>query len=709
MDADDISTISTGSSGESATSSETPPVDTFQLPEDWRADGGHSCSVCKWNGYWEHMFGWTRGVVGEFPERQFERSASAGNLCCAAILALRQRLGTPFDPRSVGEYSSNPSHYVRLYFSCHGPSNLAPPGVTAYPDGGHPAIPEPRSEASLAWAKSRIQDCVDNHNCHAFRSEESSLPKRLVYIPNDVQIKGVQLIIDTSALRVPSPPRYAALSHCWGTVDPPCLTTHKEIDSYATNGIPWDKIPLTYRDAILYTKSLGLEYIWIDSVCIIQRDVMDWEQESTRMFHYYSNAYITLGSTFATNCNEGFFSQKLYVPRRLHLLDVSFRGEIFPLYICRDDAQAYDLEFHEGVTNQPLGREFQLFQRAWVFQERLVSPRLLFFTDKQLMFECYEGRWLQETPMPTERTCKSTYRDLLSTTSSRTDGTLWTDILGAFGRLKITHPKDKLPAMAAVAKQFLSHQSLPHTPEHDYLCGLRKSQLHVDLSWRVAGEFRDIDGFDCNVKEETEPYLAPSWSWASVPQETIYRSHAITYQIQRWNSSSSMSLVTLMEDNVEFAGGDRFGKVLPGSHIVVKGTILDCSWVFSLAEFRSDLRLGRGKLLLPRIKNEQYPGSKRHQFSTYFSLDSPTSHHSAKGYLVKDKKTLKLVTLLCIRTELMRDGRIPYIRFLVLHRNSKNGRYRRLGLGIETGSPWILQQLKTLFEDLGHEETLILE
>lgn len=700
MEADNISTVSTDNPGQVATSPKTSPLDNFQLPDDWRADSKLHCRTCHWNGRWDDIFTINRehekerGRSPSFQESQFEESALAGNLCCGAILAVRRKLNTYLDPRRFGYYGANFSVYVRLYFSCHGPSDLSPPGTVAYPNGGHPNI-EPKSEKSLAWAKGRIEQCVTNHNCHVFRSKETDLPTRLVYIPNDAEKSGVQLVRDT--LKLPSNTRYTALSHCWGTEKPPCLMTRENIDTYATKGIPWDEIPLTFRDAILYTKRLEIDYIWIDTMCIIQQDGEDWGQESTRMFQYYSNAYITLGSTFATNCNEGFFSQKPNISSRLHLLDVKFRGAILPLYISRDDAQAYDLAHHEGSWNivQRLGKAFQLFQRSWVFQERLVSPRLLFFTEKQLVFECYEGRWFQETPAPTKISRKMTYKNLLNNMSSEEAEGLWTDILGAYGTLKITHATDKLPAIAAVAKQFLSYQSLQHTPEHEYLCGLRKSHLHMDLSWHA--EFRNAIDFD--TKGEPEPYLAPSWSWASVPQETTYGAHAL-------KNVRKTSAITLMEEHVEFAAGDRFGQVLPGGYITVKGSILDCLWVFSLSDFPDDLKNGSNKLLLPGSKKIQYPGSNG-EFDAYFMLDCPTSHHFVKGHM-KDGRTFKKVTLLHIWTTV--DGnpsKVMAIGFLVLHRNSTNGRYRRLGLG-QGLSPMNVRQLRKLFEE-AECETLILE
>lgn len=170
------------------------------------------------------------------------------------------------------------------------------------------------------------------------------------------------------------------------------------VDKYATEGIPWTRIPRAFRDAMLYTQRLGLEHIWIDFMCIIQNNYTNWKEESTCMFQYYSNAYITLASTFAADCNGGFSSEMQVKASRLYLLTVKFRGEIYPVYAHREYSVSpffHKSDWEEEDTVHEPGNNLQLFQWAWVFQERLVSPRLSYFTNRQLLFECYDGGWEQ--------------------------------------------------------------------------------------------------------------------------------------------------------------------------------------------------------------------------------------------------------------------------------------------------------------------------
>ncbi len=61
-------------------------------------------------------------------------------------------------------------------------------------------------------------------------------------------------------------------------------------------GIDIDDLPPTFRDAVTVVRKLGLRYLWIDSLCIIQKDLEDWQIESARMSSIFRNAYLVLGA-----------------------------------------------------------------------------------------------------------------------------------------------------------------------------------------------------------------------------------------------------------------------------------------------------------------------------------------------------------------------------------------------------------------------------
>jgi hypothetical protein len=93
--------------------------------------------------------------------------------------------------------------------------------------------------------------------------------------------------------------QYAALSHCWGGSQP-LRTLTENLDDMKT-GIEWICLPNTFQDGITVACRLKILYIWIDSLCIIQDSKEDWEIESSKMWAYYNNAYITISASSSPN------------------------------------------------------------------------------------------------------------------------------------------------------------------------------------------------------------------------------------------------------------------------------------------------------------------------------------------------------------------------------------------------------------------------
>ncbi|KAK0649894.1 heterokaryon incompatibility protein-domain-containing protein [Cercophora newfieldiana] len=96
------------------------------------------------------------------------------------------------------------------------------------------------------------------------------------------------------------------LTHCWGKTQ--IITTTQSTIAKRLTSIPLKSLSNTFRDAILLTRRLGIPYIWIDSLCIIQDSRRDWEIESAKMSEIYSNAHLTLAATHSPNGNGGLFA-----------------------------------------------------------------------------------------------------------------------------------------------------------------------------------------------------------------------------------------------------------------------------------------------------------------------------------------------------------------------------------------------------------------
>ncbi|KAH6648112.1 heterokaryon incompatibility protein-domain-containing protein, partial [Truncatella angustata] len=86
--------------------------------------------------------------------------------------------------------------------------------------------------------------------------------------------------------------RYVALSYCWG--GPQEFATTKERLQTLEDGFKASQLPQTLQDAVTVTRSLGVRYLWVDSLCIIQDSEEDKSSELPMMASYYKNAYVTV-------------------------------------------------------------------------------------------------------------------------------------------------------------------------------------------------------------------------------------------------------------------------------------------------------------------------------------------------------------------------------------------------------------------------------
>jgi hypothetical protein len=171
--------------------------------------------------------------------------------------------------------------------------------------------------------------------------------------------------------------KYVALSHCWGVLTEAekrqVCTTDENIKA-RQNGIDVSELPKTFRDAVRVTQNLGIRYLWIDSLCIIQGNQEDWKFEAKRMQEVYAGAYCTIAATSAVDSKAGFL-QRSVRSEYIQIQDPSGRR----VYICTEVD-----DFDSDVENAPLNK------RAWVLQERVLSRRTIHFSANQVYFECGE-------------------------------------------------------------------------------------------------------------------------------------------------------------------------------------------------------------------------------------------------------------------------------------------------------------------------------
>jgi len=235
-----------------------------------------------------------------------------------------------------------------------------------------------------------LKRCDSEHaDCSAGLSGErvgtmTALPTRLV----DVGLAGTPMC--RLAVTQGMVGRYAALSHRWGGKTP-LKTMRANLDQHKQE-IPLGRLPQTFQDAIRLTRQLGLGYIWIDSLCIVQDSRQDWAQESQRMGAIYEGAYVTMAATSGTDGDAGIFASAGNAIDYVKLPCDAQVPELGHMYFSRPVPLTQSL--HQDDAGVRL-EQSPLNQRGWVFQERALSRRLLHFMSSQVYWECQHGMTCQ--------------------------------------------------------------------------------------------------------------------------------------------------------------------------------------------------------------------------------------------------------------------------------------------------------------------------
>lgn len=264
---------------------------------------------------------------------------------------------------------------------------------------------------------------------------------------------------------------YAALSYCWGTC-PALKSTRSSLASHK-RGLSVAEMPLTLRDAVRVTRDLGLRYLWVDALCILQDCEEDWRRESERMGEVYGHAFVTLFAFGARDCEGGLFSPA-------------------------------DQKSPSKLTNSRLRfKDEPLNHRAWALQEWHLSPRRLIFTSYDAIFDCLQG--------PKREFGHGVYhhRILPSAIPSAWD---WELLVINYSSRELTNPGDKLPAISGLAQQF---EKISNGRSGRYLAGLWEAYLPSSLVWHRMSVSFNLPQPNRDLARPAS-YRAPTWSWASI-------------------------------------------------------------------------------------------------------------------------------------------------------------------------------------------------
>ncbi|KAH7009334.1 heterokaryon incompatibility protein-domain-containing protein [Macrophomina phaseolina] len=358
--------------------------------------------------------------------------------------------------------------------------------------------------------------------------------------------------------------RYVALSHCWGPPDPerPILKTESSTITEREKGIPLNIMPKNFRDAILVTRRLGLQYLWIDSLCIIQDSVEDWRREAAMMDQVYIHAYVTLAATSTSTSHDGFLERPLKEEVRVPFVsqkDGSVHGHIYLRQVMDNRPCKYETNVECSKWND----------RGWTLQERFLSRRLVHFCRDQSYFECRSAIWaednhkIQHLPTPTSIADQAGSQNGAETENKWDDKhgyndkierifEHWFHIVAQFSARQLTYGADKLPALSGLAKETSSAG-----PVGRYLAGIWEEDLAYGLLWICCANDHEFSS--------APSYRAPSWSWASMDGQITWGS--------QWERNALPQTFELLQADIKLAGNDPFGSITC-AHLVVAGLLL---------------------------------------------------------------------------------------------------------------------------------------
>ncbi|KAL8954431.1 MAG: hypothetical protein Q9183_007123, partial [Haloplaca sp. 2 TL-2023] len=244
------------------------------------------------------------------------------------------------------------------------------------------------------------------------------------------------------------------------------------------------------------TDSIGMRYLWVDRLCIVQDDLEDTACQIAAMDQIYCLASLTVAAVSGDSANAGL-SGSTRRPR-------SYRQPIAELQGIRlaHRPRSFEVAVNESVWNQ----------RAWTFQERVMSHRTLFVAEQRCFFSCQcrsdafvEG--LDVIENGTDRKMDG-YIDLngpmgnLMPSSKSVNILTYKRLVRAYTSRRLSFPIDILNAFKGI------EALLRPLFRSDFLYGLPRSEIDSQLLWQPAYSLtrrRDlVDGHP----------LFPSWSWA---------------------------------------------------------------------------------------------------------------------------------------------------------------------------------------------------
>ena len=367
---------------------------------------------------------------------------------------------------------------------------------------------EPKDPRIFEQVEKWLKNCTRSHpGCNNLHWSSKN-PKRLCRILSDSQLQLIHSPQKGERLG------YTALSYCWGDKT---LMSESEKDKIVegmttthnlqlrSKFFDLTDLPETVQDAVILTRRLKIEYIWVDTICIVQDDLKDWEREAPTMHEVYGNARFTICASSSEKATDRLLQERECW---------SYATE--PCRLSNKWIGSNDMSLNEMRARSPLSK------RAWTLQEEYLSIRLLYWSSQRMFWSCAGGQDTESelaqraTARPSaRRSARSPYewnlkpsqRFLISCRNGESSHLHedWLDVVESYTQRHLSKEGDRFTAVSGLASRYqLAQQG------DEYLAGLWRRTFAEDLAWSVTRAVNREDRKDLQD-------LIPTWSWASLP------------------------------------------------------------------------------------------------------------------------------------------------------------------------------------------------
>ncbi|KAL8672793.1 MAG: hypothetical protein Q9168_002757 [Polycauliona sp. 1 TL-2023] len=344
------------------------------------------------------------------------------------------------------------------------------------------------SQKLVAQWLARCLSNEDGEHTECNRAGNHWLPTRLIDVNYSTDNPMLRLV---SPAKTPdifdSDKRFITLSHCWGEWGPkelPVLKLSNECDRFDV-GIGLAELPPTFQDAIEVVHWLGVRWLWIDSLCIIQDSTEDWQREALLMHDVYKQGFLNIAATTALDARGGLFKPRS--PKAFQPLELYMPGIDQALFLTVDERDMF-----EWMESEPLSG------RAWVFQERHPARRILHFTNTEIFWECCakapyfaSETFARGAPLRSIFNSKPKLQieSVLQQSSSPAEEVydLWEDVCQMYSEKHLSYQGDKIIALQGLANEFI--ELLPSDKylagPHQFTVGDSSFQPHPAISYSL--------------------------------------------------------------------------------------------------------------------------------------------------------------------------------------------------------------------------------